>query len=134
MIKEFKNNRVYKEYIAVVQGMVSENIDIIAPILTIKKNNKAISVISPQGKEAHTVVSPLMVHAKFSKVKVVIKTGRTHQIRIHLKSASLPILGDSMYGVLSNRVSRVMLHASCMELFDYTLIAKEPIEFTKIMS
>ena len=49
-IKEFKNNRVHKEYIAVVQGMVSEDIDIIAPILTIKQNNKAYSSISPNGK------------------------------------------------------------------------------------
>ena len=43
-----------------------------------------------------------------SKVKVVIDTGRTHQIRVHLRDAGYPIIGDAVYGKASTNVTRVL--------------------------
>jgi len=125
-INEYKNKRVLKEYIAWVDGKVIEEVEINKPILTIKKT-KAYSKISKDGKEAISYVEPLMVEANRSKVKVTIKTGRTHQVRVHLKSIAHPIIGDTLYGGKPHK--RMMLHSYKTELLGYSFIAKEPKEF-----
>ena len=125
-IKEYKNQNVLKEYIAWVEGKVVEETEINKPILTIKKT-KAYSKISKDGKEAISFVEPLMVERNKSKVKVTIKTGRTHQVRVHLKSIAHPILGDTNYG--GRPYKRMMLHSYKTELMGYSFVAKEPKEF-----
>lgn len=125
-INEYKNQNVLKEYIAWVDGKVVEEIEINKPILTIKKA-KAYSKISKDGKEAISFVEPLMVEGNRSKVKVTIKTGRTHQVRVHLKSIAHPILGDTNYG--GKPYKRMMLHSYKTELLGYSFVAKEPKEF-----
>ena len=123
-IAEFKNDRVYKEYVAWVEGIVTEEIMIDKPILTEKRHNKAYSKISNKGKPARSEVYPLEVSGKKSKVKVIIHEGRTHQIRTHLRSVEHPIVGDELYG--GRRAERVMLHAKKVELMGMTFEAKEP--------
>ena len=97
-IKEFKNMKVKKTYLAIVNGIVSEDIVIDSPILTLKTKGGAISKISKDGKTAITEVYPLMVSGKKSLVKINIQTGRTHQIRIHLASINHAVIGDEKYG------------------------------------
>ncbi len=127
-IKEYKDKKVIKEYIAWVEGRVVEPIEINKPILTIK-GKKAYSKISTDGKEAVTLVEPLIVEGKRSKIKATIKTGRTHQIRVHLKSIGSPIVGDVKYG--GKPYNRIMLHSYRTKLFDYDFKAEEPKEFIK---
>lgn len=129
-IEEFKKRRVKKTYLAVVNGKFIEEMMIEKPILTIKTNSKAISKISKDGKEAITKVSPLMVLGKLSLVKAQIITGRTHQIRIHLKSASHPVLGDEKYG--TKPYKRLMLHSYEMQVFEHKFQAKLPKEFKEL--
>ena len=130
-IEEFKHDRVYKEYIAWVDGDVIEEFEIDKPILTEKHNNKAKSKISAaKGKHARTEVFPLMVVNHKSKVKLVIHQGRTHQIRVHLRSENLPIIGDELYGGRSAR--RMMLHAHKMRLLGREFISPEPKEYRHI--
>ncbi len=131
-IGEFKRNRVYKEYTAWVEGMFIDETEIDKPILTEKRHNKAFSKISPKGKSAHTIVTPLEVVGKYSKVKVVIREGRTHQIRCHLRSIGFPISGDEQYG--GRRSKRVMLHARKVELLGKTFTADEPKIFAHYSS
>ena len=128
-IKEYKNQNVLKEYIAWVEGKVVEEIEINKPILTIKKT-KAYSKISKDGKESLSFVEPLMIEGNKSKVKVTIKTGRTHQVRVHLKSIAHPILGDTTYG--GRAYKRMMLHSYKTELLGYSFVAKEPKEFINL--
>ena len=128
-IEEFRKKRVYKEYIAIVSGKVVEPFDINEPIITIKKGNSFFSKISQNGKEAISHVEPLMIEGKKSKVKVVIETGRTHQIRVHLKSMGFTILGDELYGGRESK--RLMLHAHKISLLGYEFKSNEPKEFQR---
>jgi len=130
-IEEFKHDRVYKEYVAWVDGDVIEEFEIDKPILTEKQNNKAKSKISAsKGKPARTEVFPLMVVNHKSKVKLVIHQGRTHQIRVHLRSENLPIIGDELYG--GRRARRMMLHAHKMILLGKEFVSPEPKEYRHI--
>ncbi len=131
-IGEFKRNKVYKEYSAWVEGQFIEEVEIDKAILTEKRHNKAFSKISPKGKPAHTTVTPVEVVGKYSKVKVVIREGRTHQIRCHLRSIGFPIAGDEQYG--GRRAKRVMLHARKVEIMGHTFVAPEPKIFAHYSS
>ena len=126
-IKEFQKDNVYKEYIAWVEGIVSEPVDIDKPILTTKKNNRATSNVSQKGKPARTEVFPDMVSANKTKIKCIIHHGRTHQIRTHLRYIDHPIVGDEQYG--GRRAKRVMLHAYKVRLLNYEFTSPEPKTF-----
>ncbi len=124
-ILEFKRRRVKKHYVAWVEGRVAEQMNIDDPIYTIKKT-KAFSKIDPiRGKEAHTIVFPEEIQGRKSKIKVHIATGRTHQIRVHLASYGHPIVGDALYGSVTNS-SRILLHASYISLLGMSFEALEP--------
>lgn len=126
-IQEFKRDRVYKEYIAWVEGIISEPIDIDKPIITTKKNNRASSNVSNKGKPARTEVFPDIVSGGKTKIKCIIHQGRTHQIRAHLRYIEHPIIGDEQYG--GRRAKRVMLHAHKVKLLGMEFVAPEPSIF-----
>jgi len=129
-IKAFKQRKVTKEYVAWVEGVVHEEMTIDAPIHTIKKG-KAFSKIDERiGKPAHTVVTPDEVQGKKSKVKVVITTGRTHQIRVHLASVGHPVVGDTQYGSRT-RAKRTLLHARKIALLGQEYIAPIPADIKR---
>ena len=128
-IKEFKNHKVYKEYVAVVDGKIVEEVVIDMPISTIKGKTARSRIDEKHGKPAKTTVYPFMVEGKKSKVKIIIENGRTHQIRVHLQYAGIPIIGDLQYGKSSNQVQRVMLHSKVTRILGYEFQAKEPKEF-----
>lgn len=124
-IEEFKARRVEKHYVAWVDGVIYENIEIDEPIFTIKKG-KAFSMIDKvRGKKAHTIVTPGEIQGKKSKINIEITTGRTHQIRLHLSHIGHPIVGDEQYGSRTQS-NRILLHSSKIKLLDYEFNAKEP--------
>lgn len=127
-IREFQKLTVYKEYVAVVHGLCSDEITINDLIETKKYKTKSISFISKKGKPATTIASPLSYVGKKSKIKVVITHGRTHQIRVHLAHHSLPVVGDSDYGH-SSKSDRMLLHSRRIKILDYDIEAKEGKEF-----
>jgi len=128
-INEFKNHKVYKEYVAIVDGKIVEEEIIDMPITTIKGKTARSRIDEQHGKPAKTTVYPNMVEGKKSKIKIIIENGRTHQIRVHLQYAGMPIIGDLQYGKSSNQVSRVMLHSKVTRILGYEFQAKEPKEF-----
>ncbi len=124
-IEAFRNRLVKKYYTAWVEGVIYEEMVINLPIHTIK-GPKSISKIDKRlGKEAITIVKPNMVQGKKSKVDIEIKTGRTHQIRLHLSHVGHPVVGDEQYGS-PTKAKRILLHASKIKLFNKEYIAKEP--------
>jgi len=124
-INEFKNRRVKKEYVAWVDGVIFEEIEIDSPILTIKKGRAFSKIDERIGKKAHTVVNPIEIQGKKSKIDIEITTGRTHQIRVHLASIGHPILGDEQYGSRT-QTKRILLHSKKMSILKYTFEAPEP--------
>lgn len=118
-IEEYKNNRVYKCYLAVLSGVVAEEIEINEAIL--KKNN--FSKISKKGKSAYTKIIPLLVEGKKSLVKIEINTGRTHQIRVHTNHVRHGVIGDMKYAKIKGE--RMFLHSLESKIFDYDF--KAPI-------
>ncbi len=126
-INEFKAQNVYKEYVAWVSGIVSEEMKIDLPIKVIKTKSGAIAKISKDGVDAVTEIEPILAFRTKSKVKAIIHTGRTHQIRAHLKAVEHPILGDEKYG--GENYKRVMLHHKKFKIFDYNFEIDEPSDF-----
>jgi len=126
-IKEFKQDKVYKEYIAWVEGIMSEPIEVDRAIITQRKNNKAYSNVSPKGKPARSEFFPDLVSANKTKIKCIIHHGRTHQIRVHLRYIDHPIVGDEQYG--GRKAKRVMLHAHKVRLLGMEFTSPEPKEF-----
>jgi len=125
-IAAFRKHEVYKEYLAIVDGIIAEGGVIDAP-LKVVKDGKAKAVVDKKGDTSITEYEPVAVMGKKTKLKLVIKTGRTHQIRAHLKHIKFPILGDTNYGGQPSK--RVMLHAHKVKIFSYEFVAKEPKEF-----
>ncbi len=123
-IEEFKNDRVYKEYMAWVDGIVSEPFVVDAPLITEKRGNKAYTKLSKKGKPAITEATPAMISGKKTKLKLVIHHGRTHQIRAHLQSVGHSIVGDEQYGGRGSK--RIMLHAHKVTLLGRTYESPEP--------
>ncbi|MEJ2414300.1 MAG: RNA pseudouridine synthase [Sulfurimonas sp.] len=126
-IKEFAKDKVYKEYIAWLEGILTESVIVDKPIMTQKKNNKAYSNVSPKGKPAITEFYPEEVSAKKTKAKIIIHHGRTHQIRVHARYIEHSIVGDELYG--GRRAKRVMLHAHKVKLLGMEFVSPEPKAF-----
>jgi 23S rRNA pseudouridine1911/1915/1917 synthase len=128
-IEEFRANRVYKEYSAIVSGKVVDEMMIDKPIHTIKGKFAKSKIDIAKGKPAKTTIYPMFIEGRHSKVKVVIENGRTHQIRVHLSSLGYPIIGDTIYGKPSSKARRVLLHSHKTKIFDYEFISKDPKEY-----
>jgi 23S rRNA pseudouridine1911/1915/1917 synthase len=114
LIVLFASRQVYKEYLAICMGRPPEG-EIRAPIGRHPIHRKQMAVV-PQGKPAVSICKTIGWNEKLSVVQVVITTGRTHQIRVHLKYKGTPVLGDSLYGQASLNhyygVQRQLLHAA----------------------
>lgn len=96
-VEEFRAQRVAKSYLAIVSGVLSEEISVNEPIFTLKSKHGAISKISKDGAKAHTIITPLLVSGKKTLIKATPITGRTHQIRVHCAFIKHPIVGDTKY-------------------------------------
>ena len=122
----FKNRQVYKRYLALVVGYLSESKGIInAPIARNPDQYKKFRVDLNKGKEAVTEYIVLKENNEKSFVEVTPKTGRTHQIRVHFAYIGHPLVGDSLYGKKGGK--RHLLHAHYLK-FIHPISHKE-LEF-----
>lgn len=112
--KLFSEGRVEKTYWAICKGLPAKSSGAIdAPLLKTAHGKGWRVAIDEAGKEARTTYRMLAQKDGVSFIEAKPKTGRTHQIRVHLASIGAPILGDTQYGDLSAQERRqpMMLHA-----------------------
>ena len=95
-IDQMQHRNVTKEYTAIVVGSTLGSFSIEEPIGR-DKYNRTKMMIRPDGKEALTFIRSSESLGNYSILDIGIETGRTHQIRVHLSSKKLPIIGDSTY-------------------------------------
>ena len=111
LINQFKARSVVKAYVALVKGHLTPEDGIIeAPIGRDPRNRKRMAVVA-KGREARTQYHVVKYIGDYTLLEVRTETGRTHQIRVHLKAIGYPVVGDATYGVKSAYLSRQFLHA-----------------------
>jgi 23S rRNA pseudouridine1911/1915/1917 synthase len=112
--EQFRNHTIKKVYVALVEGIVTEDsFTINAPLGRNKKEYKQVANPSnPRGelREAVTDVKVLERGQSTTLVELLPKTGRTHQLRAHMTYIGHPIVGDKAYGSTVD-APRIMLHA-----------------------
>ncbi len=109
--KMFKNGVIKKTYLAEIQGQLPEQTgDIHLPLLKTGEGAKWQMVVDEKGQSAHTSYTVLHVNEKTSLVQLMPHTGRTHQLRIHMREMGTPIVGDWKYGEAEGG-QKLMLHA-----------------------
>lgn len=113
LIEAFSHREIEKEYLAIVVGNPGEKI-VDQPIGRHPHKRKEMTILK-EGRHATTIIETLKSKKDFSLIQAKPITGRTHQIRVHLKSIKTPVIGDRLYGPESlNRklkVERHLLHA-----------------------
>jgi 23S rRNA pseudouridine1911/1915/1917 synthase len=114
LVELFSKREVEKYYLAICVGTPPEGL-IDAPIGRDPIHRKEMSVNSLNGRSAQSQVKVIAKDNALSFVEVQILTGRTHQIRVHLKHKGFPVLGDAVYGSASansqHKTPRQLLHA-----------------------
>lgn len=113
----FQEKKIRKTYLAILKGKLNKTEGkVVTQIGRDKNDRKKMTVIDDitKGKNAITNYKVVSQNNLFTLVKVNIETGRTHQIRVHMRHLGYPILGDSVYGRKDNE-KRQMLHAYKLE-------------------
>lgn len=120
LAEQFHDHSIERVYLAVVRGTPRADegrVDL--PIGRHPKDRKRMSVRGVAMREAHTAwrVHRRFARSRHAQLDVMPETGRTHQIRVHLASVGLPIVGDPVYGKSRGRaqsIDRPALHAACL--------------------
>ena len=103
LTKILQERKIFKQYIAFVHGRVMKNDTISKPISRHRTNRKKMSV-NIDGKEAITEYEVIKNFNSYTKLKINLITGRTHQIRVHMSYLGYPVVGDQTYGINSNKI------------------------------
>ncbi|MBP3457096.1 MAG: RluA family pseudouridine synthase [Bacilli bacterium] len=109
----FKNKTIKREYIALVCGVIGEDSGVIdAPIGRDAKDRKKMCVTSENSKKAVTHFKVLKRYEHYTLLRLILDTGRTHQIRVHMKYVGHPVYNDPVYGKAYNDFGQFLHSAS----------------------
>jgi 23S rRNA pseudouridine1911/1915/1917 synthase len=132
--EQFKTRKVRKIYAAIVRGMPAEAVGRIETLVSRdSRDRKRFAVSSGKGKYALTLYRLVRTWKTHSLLLLCPRTGRTHQIRVHLRHLGLPIAGDPIYGGVDPLFPDIslMLHAKSLALTlpgeDQARIFKSPL-------
>ncbi|MFD0897244.1 RluA family pseudouridine synthase [Loigolactobacillus binensis] len=95
---QLKAKTTQREYLALVHGVIKEDKGTINAPLARAKNERKKQAVVAGGRHAVTHFSVLERFANYTLIKCVLETGRTHQIRVHMKYIGHPVAGDPLYG------------------------------------
>lgn len=99
LAKDFSKHNIERKYVAICWGHFPQKEgEVIGNIARSKKDRKIFCVSADGGKPAHTFYKVIEEFEFLSMIELKLKTGRTHQIRVHMSHINHPIFGDSIYG------------------------------------
>ena len=125
---QFKGREVNKVYLALVAGHPSPSeADIDAPIGRHPHDRQRMAIVST-GRPAITRYRVVTSYSRSTLVEALPRTGRTHQIRVHLASVGHPVVGDAVYGRSVQGLSRQFLHAHRLAFLHPDM--REPVSFS----
>jgi 23S rRNA pseudouridine1911/1915/1917 synthase len=116
LVAQLQDKSLYREYEAVVQGLMTGGGKVDAPIGRHPTDRKRYSV-RQTGKDAVTHYRVVERFARHTLIRVKLETGRTHQIRVHMAYVHFPLVGDPVYG------GRFQLPPDCSEQLEIELRA-----------
>lgn len=140
--KQFQDRKAHKTYVAIVEGRPKLDEAMIDLPMSRNIKHPTTFTVDPNGKPAQTYYKILKTNGKYSLLELKPTTGRTHQLRVHLKCLGTPILGDRVYGTAKPDTDmRLYLHARALEITipgtpenkRMTFEAPIPEEFKKII-
>lgn len=111
---QFRSRSVEKKYLALSCGKLRKAAGFIEEPIGRSQRNRLMMTVTDTGRPALTEYRILWTHQKYSFIECTLHTGRTHQIRVHLKHRGCPIVGDGLYGTkqsLQRTPGRMFLHA-----------------------
>ncbi len=112
--EQFKERSVEKEYLAVVHGTPARKSGIIDLPIGRDPVHRVCMAVTNDGKPARTQFRVLWNRGKYSLLRVAIHSGRTHQIRVHMKTIGHPVVGDELYSsetLPGKSRTRLLLHS-----------------------
>jgi 23S rRNA pseudouridine1911/1915/1917 synthase len=128
--KLFKKRKIRKRYHAIVKGFFAPTkLEIINNIGRDKTNRKKMTVLNHGGKTAITQVKVLKHFDGYSYLNINLKTGRTHQIRVHLSNLGFPILGDIIYSRKDKNFTDIKLCLVAYRLSFYDKFTGKVLDF-----
>ena len=137
--KQMKENIVDKYYYAIAEGTIIQDKGTInAPIARLNPDD-IMRTVDASGKECITHYEVVDRFNDMTLLRLKLETGRTHQIRVHLKHIRHPIIGDSLYNRESSLINRQALHCSEMSFIHpitkkrLTIVADLPEDFKKLI-
>jgi RluA family pseudouridine synthase len=127
--EQFAERSVYRTYHALVEGHLPSNKGTEIEWLLEDKNLRVKKVTSKSkvAKEAITHWEVMKTNQETSLVRIMIDTGRRHQIRMAMKSLETPVVGDALHGAETDPLGRICLHASSLEFLHPR--TDEPVRF-----
>jgi 23S rRNA pseudouridine1911/1915/1917 synthase len=135
LAKQFAGKRAERRYVAIVAGDFKEERVTVSAPLARDRSNRFLMAVDPQGKPAVTHVLRLARLDKGTLLGIRLETGRTHQIRAHLRAIGHPVLGDRLYAPKEHRGFALQLHAGLLS-FDHptsgesmAFYAAPPVDF-----
>lgn len=138
--EDFKNKRVYREYYALLVGNFPSNTAFIdAPIGRSKKNFNKMEV-QKDGKSARTNLKVIKRYGDYTLASLVLETGRTHQIRVHMSYIGYPIYNDPVYWHASSTEFGQFLHSKVIRFThpitkeEYHFESELPKEFESFLN
>lgn len=131
--KLFEAREIYKRYVAIVDGQLNADADWQLIDLPIAPDwpNRPLQIVSTDGKPSQTHWRALRYDTNTDTTRLELEpiTGRTHQLRVHVKAMGHPILGDMLYApvAVQAKAARLMLHASTLRFVHPA--SAEPMDF-----
>ncbi|MFD0962319.1 RluA family pseudouridine synthase [Paenibacillus chungangensis] len=105
-----RSKAIGRRYVAVVHGRLMKSCGEINEPIGKDRHHPARRRVSSNGDKAITRYETVASNSRYSIVRLILETGRTHQIRVHMSHIGHPLLGDSLYGGSSNMLNHQALH------------------------